>query len=348
MLTSTPGDGPTTTEVIREWPSTADRSRLRLATRQQPKLLTNQRDADDAELVTATSEEALADRGVPSANPDATRARDPVTRRPHETLTTRCTTASGRAERRNPLDAPPKRAARQNQMPGHHCEQRRLAHHTRRHVVDDLRGDHQDATTAPIPSADSQGKCARKTGAGTDERSSPRAPKGHSDEQPTRHDDRSKPRPPHRRPAATARQVRRPKWDSHPTHPRRDVRQDELHAPKNEKSGAPRVIQPANWGSSTSGPYSPRESVPPDGRLRSSESRCSHGLPPLQGFLPRGREPAFTGSPLTDLADFLIRRPCRQLSLRGHQPRDRLVSFETAAPREVSHLVARTRNLTRR
>jgi hypothetical protein len=42
-------------------------------------------------------------------------------------------------------------------------------------------------------------------------------------------------------------------------------------------------------------------------RLRAG--RCSHGLPPLQGFLPRGREPAFTGSPLTGLACALVRRP---------------------------------------
>jgi hypothetical protein len=161
MLTSTPGNGPTTTEAVRELPFTVDRSRPRLATRQQPKLLTNQRDADDAELVTPTplggdcrpgrsEREPGCHSSTKPGDPKATRATsDPV----HD--------CAGKTERRNPLDAPPKRATRQNQMPSNRCEQRRLTHHTRRHKVDDLRGDHQDATTAPIPSADSQGRCAR-------------------------------------------------------------------------------------------------------------------------------------------------------------------------------------------
>jgi len=43
--------------------------------------------------------------------------------------------------------------------------------------------------------------------------------------------------------------------------------------------------------------------------VRMRAGRCSLGLPPLQGFLPRGREPAFTGSPLTGFADAQARRP---------------------------------------
>jgi len=53
---------------------------------------------------------------------------------------------------------------------------------------------------------------------------------------------------------------------------------------------APREMQPANWGSPTSGLSSPRESVPVTLRIRQRSGRCSLGLPPPQGFLPRLRE----------------------------------------------------------
>jgi hypothetical protein len=76
--------------------------------------------------------------------------------------------------------------------------------------------------------------------------------------------------------------------------------------------------------------------------VRQREGRCSPGLPPLQGFLPRSRAPAFTGTPLAGFTAAPARRPCWRLPHRVFRPRGRLVSFETAAPLEVSHLVAWT------
>jgi hypothetical protein len=137
--------------------------------------------------------------------------------------------------------------------------------------------------------------------------------------------------------------------DSHPTHPRGDVRQEELLSAHEERA------VPCSQGDTASelGKFDFKALLPsrirtPHAAVRLRGSRCSLGLPPLQGFLSRGRESAFTGSPLPDFTDALARRPCCQLSLRGYQPLDWLVSFETASPLEVSHLVARTRFPTRR
>jgi hypothetical protein len=74
--------------------------------------------------------------------------------------------------------------------------------------------------------------------------------------------------------------------------------------------------------------------------VRRHQGRCSLGLPPLQGFLPQCRGPAFTGPPFTGFATCPTRGPCASLPLKGHQRWGWLVSFETAAPLEVSHLVA--------
>jgi hypothetical protein len=73
-------------------------------------------------------------------------------------------------------------------------------------------------------------------------------------------------------------------------------------------SDAPREMQLANWGSSTSGLYSPRESVPVALWVRQRSGRCSLGLPPPQGFLPRTRENAFAPSTSTSFAALLTRR----------------------------------------
>ena len=73
--------------------------------------------------------------------------------------------------------------------------------------------------------------------------------------------------------------------------------------------------------------------------VRRHQGRCSLGLPPLQGFLPRRREIVFTSSPFSSFATCPTRRPCASLLHKGHQRRGWLVSFETAAPLEVSHLV---------
>lgn len=109
------------------------------------------------------------------------------------------------------------------------------------------------------------------------------------------------------------------------------------------KSGtsAPREMQQMNWGSSTSGGYSPRESVSGVKLVRAdpgpmlSWASASSGISPpwsrirLHGYSPRGlrRQPDPEGS-------------CGRLPHRVLRPRGWLVSFETAAPLEVSHLVA--------
>jgi hypothetical protein len=211
MLASTPGISPTTTEAVCELRPADDRSRLQIATRQRQKPLTNHWDADDAELVTTTPEEMLAHWDVPSANPDVARARNPVARKPHETLATRCTNMPGQPNdetrwtplRRGPPDSSKCPAATANSG-------------------DSLttRGDIKSTNSAAIIKMPP--RClfhprttqasVRDARAGTDERPTPRAPKGHSAEQPTGHDDRSKLRPPHRRPAATDRLARRPEW----------------------------------------------------------------------------------------------------------------------------------------
>jgi hypothetical protein len=74
--------------------------------------------------------------------------------------------------------------------------------------------------------------------------------------------------------------------------------------------------------------------------VRHDEGRCSLGLPPLQGFPPQNRATAFTGAPLTGFAAAPARRPYWRLPHRVLRLRGWLVSFETAAPLEVSHLVA--------
>jgi hypothetical protein len=74
--------------------------------------------------------------------------------------------------------------------------------------------------------------------------------------------------------------------------------------------------------------------------VRRHQGRCSLGLPPLQGFPPQRRETVFTSSPFTSLATCPTRRSCALLPHKGHQRWGWLVSFETAAPLEVSHLVA--------
>jgi hypothetical protein len=56
-----------------------------------------------------------------------------------------------------------------------------------------------------------------------------------------------------------------------------------------------------------------RTSVAP---VRRDEGRCSHGLPPLQGFLPHSRATVFTGAPLTGFAAAPARRPCWRLPHR--------------------------------
>jgi hypothetical protein len=96
---------------------------------------------------------------------------------------------------------------------------------------------------------------------------------------------------PSRHPTVVVSRARRPgKRPSGATERGRCAQRQGHSTSKGGISDAPREMQLANWGSSTSGPYSPRESVPVALWVRQRSGRCSHGLPPPQGFLSRTRE----------------------------------------------------------
>jgi hypothetical protein len=94
-----------------------------------------------------------------------------------------------------------------------------------------------------------------------------------------------------------------------------------------------------------SGPCSPRESVARRRWFRPPEARCSPGLPPLQGLLPRdgpgvSRRAAPLGFDDPGLPATRGRRLVREAALRSIQPREiRRSLSRAAAPPEVSHLV---------
>jgi len=186
------------------------------------------------------------------------------------------------------------------------------------------------------------GDCAQNTGTRTVERPAPQIPRElqrQDNRRVTITASRNRRTDARQRPSAGSEEP----VDSHPTHPRRDVRQEELHAHEERAVRCSQGDTASELGKFDFRALLPSRIRTPHAAVRLRGSRCSLGLPPLQGFLSRGRESAFTGSPLSDFTDALARRPCCQLSLRGHQPPDWLVSFETASPLEVSHLVARTR-----
>jgi len=204
-----------------------------------------------------------------------------------------------------PADAPPKRAAR-DPMPSHRCKQRRLPHIRRRRSRRPPRQPSTDVTAALWPPAGDSSTCERcwsedhRTLGAADPR------RGAATAQPTG-DDRGEPRTSNRRPETTTRAP-----EGEPSSRR--------HAPEGVCARMTSRTEVREAGCSQGdtaselGKLDYRALLPSRIRalarpVRLRAGRCSPGLPPLQGFLPRGREPAFTGSPLTGLACDPARRP---------------------------------------
>lgn len=106
-------------------------------------------------------------------------------------------------------------------------------------------------------------------------------------------------------------------------------------------TSAPREMQQWNWGSSTSGVYSPRESVSGARLVRASPGPMLSWASASSGISlpwPRARLHGRSPHGLHHLP--APEGPCGWLPHRVLRPQDWLVSFETAAPLEVSHLVA--------
>jgi hypothetical protein len=239
-----------------------------------------------------------------------------------------------------PLDAPPRRVAhRLLNAPTDHCKQRRLAHDTRRRKSTTSAAIAKKATAAPGPSEDRFGQVCElleQEPSNARHREPRRATTSNSRRETTTTASCS------RRIGARQRPPRAPEGthSSHPTHPRRDVRQEELSIPKNGQLDAPRVIQPANRGSSTTGSYSPRESVPPRGRLGRMEADALLGFRlsrefSLEVMIPpsRGRPSRTWPAPWSE--DHVARCPSGVINLEIGWSLSRLpplVRFPTLSP----------------